>query len=248
MPPENHETIEALEHLGLSWKEAELYQLLVSLGHATVGKLSAFTKMSRTKIYSTLENLQAEGWIKVVSEKPITYAPVEPKGLLERRRTDVLGYLKIARDKLTSLYERSRGGFSETVTYHGLSVLQKTEEMISGAEREVNAVTAFLPWEAMGMMGPLLDEIIMERGVEVKIVVSRELKDQPELKKLKGRLKIASGVLPKAGMIIVDDEVMFGAAEKGKASKIRGDLFAIWTANPELVAFTRILFRHLWNE
>lgn len=243
MSPEDPATIEALEHLGLTSEEAELYLLLVSQGHASVGNLSAKTKLSRTKIYSILGNLQAEGWIKVVSKNPLTYVPLEPKGILEKRKNSVLRYLNTALDKLSHLYEHTRGGFSETVTYRGLKVLTKTEEMISGAEWQVQAITAFLPKEAMGMLEPLLEETL-NRGVKIKIVVSEELRGHPVLERFKRVIEVADESIPRAGVVIVDNEVMFGGVERGEPSRDRGDLFGIWTANPEIVAFSRILFDH----
>jgi len=246
MSPENRDTDEVLTRIGFTSEEAEIYRLLLTLGRATVGKLSTFTRMSRTKIYSTLENLQAGGWIKMVSERPVTYAPVEPKGILEKKKASVLNYINSAMERLNSLYERSMFSFSETKTYRGLGVIKKTEEMISGASREILIVSAFLPEEAMGVVSGALEDA-KKRGLDIRIVVSDELKGHPELRKLEKKFSVVNRVIPKAGMIIADDEVMFGAVEKEGRTGAGTGLFGIWTANSELVAFTRLIFEQFWE-
>ena len=238
--------LESLEKMGLELKEAKTYRTLVSLGSGTVGKISSLTGYSRTKVYAIFDKLLSKGWIKRISDKPKTYAPIDPRQIIAERKDSItLAYETILTD-LSPIYNGSRTHVSEIITYRGYEVLKKVEEMLANAKREINVITAFLPIEIVEKEVPLFLEL-KTRGIKVRCLVSKRFEDNAILKDLGKGFKIKFGSVPEAGMIIIDkDEVLFGAVE-AKAHSL-SNILGLWTTNKEMIKFCKLIFNQLYKE
>lgn len=243
---ENEQVISALEHMGLERDEAEIYTLLVSLGSATIGKISTLVALSRSKIYGVFDNLLSKGWIKIASDKPKTFVPVDPHEVLSKKQKLISSSYKTALKALSPVYESSKLDISETVTFRGFDVLKKVEEMLGNAQSEINIITAFLPKEAVKKMNSKLIEA-KKNGVKIKTIVSNRLKYDTILKDLEKDFDIKIATIPHAGLLIVDDsELLFGSVEEGKEI-ISTNFLGIWTKNKELIKFSNMIFNQLYK-
>lgn len=242
--PRSLETM--LNDLGLDRDEASLYKQLVSIGSGTVGKLSAMTSYSRTKVYSIVDKLASKGWITSIFDKPKTYAAVDPKEVVKRKKETMNASSEGIIAELSPLYERTETDLSEIVTYRGTKVIKKVTEMLDGARKEVNIVTAFLPADSLKMVAPTFRKL-KNRGVKINILVSDRLKGLEIIETMKNEANIDFASIPDAGLLIVDGEEILLGSKEGKDKEETNDLLGIWTRSKELVTFLQIVIRGIYT-
>jgi sugar-specific transcriptional regulator TrmB len=235
-----------LNDLGLDRDEASLYKQLVSIGSGTVGKLSAMTSYSRTKVYSIVDKLASKGWITSIFDKPKTYAAVDPKEVVKRKKETMNASSEGIIAELSPLYERTETDLSEIVTYRGTKVIKKVTEMLDGARKEVNIVTAFLPADSLKMVAPTFRKL-KNRGVKINILVSDRLKGLEIIETMKNEANIDFASIPDAGLLIVDGEEILLGSKEGKDKEETNDLLGIWTRSKELVTFLQIVIRGIYT-
>ncbi|MDP2907139.1 MAG: helix-turn-helix domain-containing protein [Nanoarchaeota archaeon] len=230
----------SLEELGLEKEEAEIYYILVLFGSATIGKVSTISKLSRTKIYSVFDKLLSKKWVRIASDKPKTFAPVDPAQRLQDKKTSMLSAYDIAKKELCLLSKRSKSILGEALVYRGVDVLKKVENMLLNAKKKVGIVSAFLPEE-------YVDKLIIglegakARGVDVQIVVGKHLENDPLLEKLKESFCVKIRDTPNAGVILVDgNEALLGSRISEDKPEIEG-LFAIGLKDEGLVKLLGVL-------
>ncbi|QSG05968.1 TrmB family transcriptional regulator [Halapricum desulfuricans] len=71
------EAIEALEALGLSNYEAQVFVALQRLGGGTAQEVSRNSEVPRSQVYGTADGLAERGLLEVIESSPKTYRPVE---------------------------------------------------------------------------------------------------------------------------------------------------------------------------
>lgn len=243
MPP-SLETM--LNDLGLDRDEASVYELLVSIGSGTVGKLSAMTRYSRTKVYSIVDKLASKGWITSIFDKPKTYAAVDPKDVVKHKTDSMNASSEGIIAQLSPLYERTVTDLSEIVTYRGTKVIKKVIEMLEGARKEVNIITAFLPADSFKMIAPTLRDL-KDRGVKINILVSERFKGQEIVDTMRSEADVGFANIPDAGLLIVDGEQILLGSKEGNDKEEINDLLGIWTRSKELVAFLQIILRGIYT-
>jgi len=230
----------ALIALGLEPVEAQVYLEMVRKGPRTVGLLAPATGLSRTKAYSVLDGMVARGTAVLVTHRPRTYTAVDPRALLQRRMEALGSAKQTIEEGLVPLYreQEDRGN----VSLMGTAVLQRTEEMLQRARRDIVFVAGFVPKEAVARMTGLIDEV-RERGVRVRTVVSDALVDSTLLARLRAVTELRVRRTPNAGMLIVDDEeVLIGTNAEG-GSDIKG----LWSRDRELIKLQRMLFEDIYE-
>jgi sugar-specific transcriptional regulator TrmB len=91
------DAIRALEELGLTGYEAQVFIALQRLGVASASEIGQATEVPRSQVYSTAESLEERGLVEVQQSNPMRYRPVA---------------LEEARQKLRERYEtRERSAF-----------------------------------------------------------------------------------------------------------------------------------------
>ncbi len=74
----------ALEKIGLSKGEAEIYLILLKIGEATASEIARYTKIARPNVYDYLNKLKDKGMVSFVSKKnKIHYIPSSPEKIME---------------------------------------------------------------------------------------------------------------------------------------------------------------------
>lgn len=100
---------EALQDLGLTQKETNVYLALLELGEAPVGRISAKSSIKRPTAYVILRSLEEKGFAsRVVKGKKIFFTPQHPKKLLTEAELR-LKELKEVVPQLESLIRREEG-------------------------------------------------------------------------------------------------------------------------------------------
>jgi sugar-specific transcriptional regulator TrmB len=71
-----HEAVEALQTLGLSNYEAQVFVALQQLGSGTAQEVSQLSDVPRSQVYGAADSLAEQGLIEVVEASPKSYRPV----------------------------------------------------------------------------------------------------------------------------------------------------------------------------
>ncbi|MCI0497161.1 MAG: hypothetical protein L0Z54_02575 [Thermoplasmata archaeon] len=232
---ENEDVRKALEGMGLEREEAEVYRLLIARGVSTVGDISQFLDFSRTKVYGIFDRLLSKGWVRKVSEAPRMFAPVDPEKVLRSKRRAVTEAYRTALEALQPMYESLPGRVSEVAVLRGSEALQKVEEMIRSAKREVKVVATVGPLPVVKRVARLLIDRRSE-GLDVMAVVPPSI--VPDL--LDG-LEARISEVPDAGLVIVDGNQVYVGGIDPTGGDV-ADMVGIWTENSAIVTFNNVLF------
>lgn len=240
-------TISALKKLGIGEDEARIYSLTVSLGSCTVGEISKFIDASRAKIYKVYDKLQSMGWVKTISDNPRTFIPANPQKILSEKKESMVNAYDTALENLTPIYEKSKERISEILVLHGSETYRKIGNMLKNAEKEIAIMTSFLPTETMtGIIDALINS--KEKGVKIKIIVSKKLENMWFVDKLKENFEVRTGNLPDAGYFIIDKkEMLIGSANKKGSKILMKDLSGVWTEEEEIVKFSVVMFEQYFT-
>ncbi|TLZ97433.1 MAG: TrmB family transcriptional regulator, partial [Methanobacteriota archaeon] len=74
--PINQERVRKLMEHGLTEYQARVYLTLLDLGAATATQISPLSKVPRTRIYATMQQLHQKGLVQILPETPLRYEPV----------------------------------------------------------------------------------------------------------------------------------------------------------------------------
>src|SRR3972149_6880047 len=72
----NTDRIRKLRDFGLTEYQARVYLALLDLGPATASQIPAISRVPRTRIYATMQQLHEKGLVEIVPETPLKYVPV----------------------------------------------------------------------------------------------------------------------------------------------------------------------------
>ena len=238
-----HSPDAVLHTLGLSGGEAEVYQLLLREGEATIGDVSRNCSFSRARIYGILDNLAARGAAHQVSAHPRTYAPENPRRLAELRLREVEAACAAAEETLIPLYETQERVYTESVTIRDMGVFQQIEEMCLRATESIDGIAAFLPSAIPDSLCRALASA-SRAGVRVRLIFP--LGDAPlNLTRLPGKYEIRRAATPAAGMFIIDQaELLIGGLEKPESAT---HLLGLWLHHEELARLSGQIFETLFE-
>src|SRR3990172_5267462 len=83
--PVNPERIRKLRDFGLTEYQARVYLALLDLGNATASQIPAISRVPRTRIYATMQQLHEKGLVEIIPETPLKYTPVPFSSYLATR-------------------------------------------------------------------------------------------------------------------------------------------------------------------
>lgn len=164
-----NEAVEALQRLGFSKYEAQVFIALERLGSGTARDVGRMTDVPRSQVYGAAENLEERGLIEVQQSNPIQYRAVtldEAREILQER-------FECEQDRAFEFLERAREGsdhkdeHQEGVwTVHGQgNVSTRARQLVDDAESHVLYVTN----------GDLIDDDVVqtldERGEDFDVWV-----------------------------------------------------------------------------
>ena len=157
--------------MGLTEYQARVYCSLVSMGPAAVSELHRHSRVPRTKIYETLEELSQQGIVEVQAGRPTLYRAVEPEILVKRLTEE---YRNTGTEVRASLEEQTRGGNRSTAqdlawTVKGDSMIRrKLAEVIASAKSDVLILETYPPSFILSVKEVL--KAVSTRGVNVRAI------------------------------------------------------------------------------
>jgi sugar-specific transcriptional regulator TrmB len=92
--------VEKLQQVGLTEYEAKAYMVLLNTHLSTATQVSEKSGVPRTRIYQTLESLQAKGWIRIISGVPLLFKAIETAKVFEKVKEDYAELLESVKTTL----------------------------------------------------------------------------------------------------------------------------------------------------
>src|SRR5206468_416420 len=161
--PINQERVRKLMEHGLTEYQARVYLTLLDLGAATATQISPLSKVPRTRIYATMQQLHQKGLVQILPETPLRYEPVSFDAYLRALGDDLL-----AREfAINAQREPESHGRFEAI-YGRKNVRERLLRMYAIASREVIGIgTTRSPGRILGAFRPSLVEKATQ-GVRLK--------------------------------------------------------------------------------
>jgi sugar-specific transcriptional regulator TrmB len=138
------ELLQHLEVLHFSKTEASVYITLVQNGKLNGSQIAKSLHISRSSVYSALNNLYSKGVVFLLPGESNVYKARDPELLIEAMKTEYLQAADNAKSHLTTLKAAERE--DEYVNIKGYqNFVIKTKEILRQAQQEVYMNTCFEP-------------------------------------------------------------------------------------------------------
>ncbi len=219
------ELLHQLEVLHFTKTEASVYVTLVKHGKLNGSQIARYLHISRSSVYSALNNLYSKGVVFLLPGESNVYKARDPELLIEAMKTEYLQAADEAKSHLSNLKAAERE--NEYVNIKGYqNFLIKTKELLRQAQQEVYMNTCFEP-------GIFAEDIrkLHKRGV--RIVVFSFANIHPEGLPVEFYSKHGTEDLREHQrmMLVVDLKKALIAGSYGG-----GEVFGTFTENPLLVS------------
>lgn len=242
--PINQDRIQRLKDHGLTEYQARVYLALLDLGSATASEIPEFSRVPRTRIYSTVQELHGKGLVKILPEKPLRYQAEPFSRYLKSLAEDYRGRaqrIDSAMGKLAQEFQivgtqsaDPRGRFE--ALYGRRSVRKRIGEMYASAKEEIISVgTIFSPGRINRSLGSDLAERIRE-GVRVKMafqITPANLEDVRALQRF-AEIRSIDFYTPVSRHGVDGRQFLMNHAIPDDDSTSRGEDIAIWTNDPAI--------------
>ncbi|MEM2330188.1 MAG: TrmB family transcriptional regulator [Candidatus Jordarchaeales archaeon] len=242
----------ALEKVGLTGYEAEVYLTLVMEGALTAREASRRSGVPYSRIYDVLEVLEEKGWVQVRGGRPKLYAARPPSEAMRfvklRFQREMEENEKKVVEFLQPIYERSEGAEQPNVwLIHGeRNILDKFREMVGSARKELLIALPFIGGEVFELVKDELTRLD-SKEVNVKFMASAVDEGVVEaLTRIFGRECITVRDIMYGGGIIVDGReamiILLTQAEGGFKFSM-----GIWSDHIGLAMIATSYFNFLWE-
>ena len=249
------------EHFELNLYEARAYVALVGFGVLTPAELASVSEVPAPRTYDVLRSLEKKGFALSQPGKANKYRPVHPKNVLEKfiedwqvRVKEELEAKKKAKEELLELMtplietEVPKYGVERVWVVRGIrNSTLKTQEMFEDVEKEILLADN-------GYIAANLDEEItkaIDRGVNAKIIVSKQILPRIETSKLmdyykEGKLELRVLDKIELPMLICDEEVFF--ALEDLAARYFNYETQVWIKDFRVVGLFKGKFNEYWEK
>lgn len=232
---------EILSQLGFSQYKKKAYLALISLRKASVHQISKKANIPSSKLYEVLSGLYEEGYISLVSQKPIIYVANDPKAVLGSEVKNKLQSLQNLKNKIDSLNLGvgvvQEGKFQ--ITYGRESFFKKVKEAVSKSNQNIVAIV-----KSFRIDHDLkkLTKQFMDKGGAVKFLgpIDKNSLFIDAWKEIGVKIK---NFIPEGTRFTVWDSKIIAIGFKDSKEK---DYFSIWIENEFLGKILVDYFNKLW--
>ena len=236
----------SLEELGLSKYEARAYIALLSRGPLSASELAYYSNLPRTKVYATFTKLAKKKLVMITKDKPVVCSAIAPEDAFSElvvSQTNRVEGMKNLVEKLQKISEEGRKPQgAEERRYLVLApeeVLNMLAELFSTAKSTV--ASALDAW-GVRLINQCKDSLAktLTNGVEVKILVSKELAASNSLSLIPNRTNVRIGESDTNMFIFDKSTVILVNSSDGKGLLFRSaDMMAnLWSK----------MFDNKWNQ
>jgi len=255
--PINPERVRKLMEHGLTEYQARVYLTLLDIGAATASQISPLSKVPRTRIYATMQQLHSKGLVDILPETPLRYQPVPFDAYLRALAEDLRSRAKqvdTGRDSLAREFAiiaqrepESRGRFE--AIYGRKNVRERLLRMYAIAAKEVIGIgTTKSPGRILGAFRPDLVEKAAQ-GVRLKYAFcfTPENRDDVRLLMKHAEVRHIDFLMPVYMHVVDGREFLMSHPIPDDDSSYRGDDIAIWTNDPAIAGAMSEMSERIWE-
>jgi sugar-specific transcriptional regulator TrmB len=248
--------LRTLRDFGLTDYQARAYVGLLEIGGGSASEVARVSRVPRTRIYVTMNQLHEKGLARIIPESPLKYEPVKFEEFLEARAArmrEEADRIERDRDAIGKQFVMlpkavERGGQFE-VLYGRRNVKERLTKMYEISKQHIIVIgTHTTPPRVVRTNLPVLEDQ-MKRGVKVEFaypVTVENGKDSEKMRKA-GVHEFPLDRDPPMHFVVVDQaEALLIHRIPDDENPFRGDDVAIWTSDPAIVkAMGQIAGRYL---
>jgi len=255
--PINAERIRRLMEFGLTEYQARVYLTLLDLGPATASEIAPLSRVPRTRIYATVQQLHGKGLVEILPETPQRYKPVAFAAYLRATAQDLRGRASQLEANLDALSREfailaqqqpePRGGFE--AMYGRRNVRERLIEMYDSARWEVIGIgTTKSPGRIMRAFGPNLIQKAKE-GVALKYAFCFTPENREDVKTLLkyAEVRHIDFLMPVYMHVIDGQEFLMSHPIPDDDSFYKGDDIAIWTDDGAIARAMAQMATRIWE-
>jgi sugar-specific transcriptional regulator TrmB/predicted hydrocarbon binding protein len=237
--PINEERLGRMKELGLTEYQARVYLILLDLGISKASQIPTLSRVPRTRIYSTMNQLHEKGLVEIIPESPIKYKPVPIEDYLERvaeSHRQTASDIVDKKDFLTNEFAiraiaeaEETGGFE--AIYGRRNVRDRLNRMYEESEREILSVgTVQSPTRILRSRLPTIEERF-HAGVEIKYAfpVNGTNKDNAQILSQYADVRNIDLTLSMYYLVVDSRQALLCHPIPSDESFLKGDDIAIWT-------------------
>ena len=256
--PINEDRLRKMQNLGLTEYQARIYLTLLDLGEAIASQLPSLSRVPRTRIYSTMNQLHEKGLVEIIPEKPTKYVPVPIEAYIEKvaeRKRLEASELEMNVDDyslefaITPTVEVEKAGRFEAI-YGRRNVRERLSKMYDGAKKEILLVGTWAsPTRLVRARLPWIEEKSKE-GLVLKYAFPVDSTTMDDVKVLEGLTEVRTidMNLPIYFMVKDSEELLLCHPIPNDEVVHRGDDIAIWTDDEGIVAAMRAIAESIWSQ
>ncbi len=255
--PITPDRIQKLESFGLTEYQARVYLALLDLGTAAAAQIPALSRVPRTRIYATMQQLHAKGLVQILPEKPLRYKAVPfssyAKLLAEdyRRRAMQLSSNAAALAREFSVSPvgapEERGRFE--AIYGRRNVRDRLVEMYQHAEVEIMGVgSVHSPARILHGLGVDLEEKVAA-GVRARFAFYTTRENEAEVRSLSrfSEIRHIDFFTPVCRHGVDGHQFLMSHPIPDDDSPYRGEDIAIWTDDPAIASAMEQSAERIWE-
>ena len=255
--PISPERLRKMMERGLTEYQARVYLTLLDLGAATASQISPLSKVPRTRIYSTMQQLHQKGLVQILPETPLRYEPVAFDAYLQALSEDLRSRAKQieggldawAREfAINAQREPEPHGRFEAI-YGRKNVRERLLRMYDIAAREVIGIgTTKSPGRILGAFRPSIVEKAAQ-GVRLKYAFcfTPENRDDVHTLLKQAEVRHIDFLMPVYMHVVDGKEFLMSHPIPDDDSSYRGDDIAIWTNDPAIAGAMSEMAERIWE-
>ncbi len=255
--PISQDRVQKLREYGLTDYQSRVYLALLDLGVAAASQMPALSRVPRTRIYATMQQLHAKGLVQILPEKPLRYKAVPFAAYLRTLAKDYRNRAKRLDSNVDSIareFPVAPSGTPETrgrfeAIYGRRNVRERLAAMYEEAEHEIVAVGSdHSPGRILRSLGGQIADRTGE-GVAVKYAFHLTPQNQEDIRGLAryADIRTIDFYVPVCRHGVDGREFLMSHPMPDDDSASRGEDIAIWTDDVAIAAAMAQMAVLLWE-
>jgi sugar-specific transcriptional regulator TrmB len=242
---------------GLTEYQARAYLTLLDVGTATASQVSPLSRVPRTRIYATMQQLHQKGLVQILPETPLRYQPVPFEAYLQTLAEELRSRVKrieagqdaLAREfAISARAEPEARGRFEAI-YGRKNVRERLLRMFATATGEVIGIgTTKSPGRILGAFRPNLVEM-SAKGVRLRYAFCFTPENRDDVRGLLPHAEVRhiDFMMPVYMHVVDGKEFLMSHPIPDDDSSYRGDDIAVWTDDPAIAGAMSEMSERIWE-
>ncbi len=251
------ERLKTMMDLGLTEYQARVYLALLELGTSTASRVPPLSRVPRTRVYGTMNQLHEKGLVEIIPETPLRYRPVPLRDYLEHKARELREEAHRVEGSVEEfsrefrirgeLAVEERGRFE--AIYGRRNVRERLMRMYEEAKKDIIGIgTANSPSRIVKSAIYTLEDRV-KQGVTVRYAfpVTATNKEHVDLISKYAKIKAITVHLPIYFYVFDEREILFNHPIPDDDNFHRGEDIAIWTNDRGIARAMGTMAEKIWN-